>query len=336
MGASIRNDSFLPLFNLVLEDNLACAEPEERKKLTLIEFLGHKSLLNLKYSCRCHSRGRYAIGPFAIYFFDLFGLFFFKKTFSIYSEFYVYPKTFAIRKFPELRKGMLPWFGIETARASADEDEFFGVREYRDGDPIKKIHWISTARRNRLIVKQFQRQSFFSATIILNLQKDENIGEGKESVSEYMIKIAASTAKYLISRGVSLEIIAHSGEFIHIPFNKGQEHLEDIMKFLTTARAESMVSLREIFEESSSSIPDNSSVIVIMPDTEWEFLPSILLLEKRDIAVIPLVIVSSTFLHPAGTQPIARAEAIKLTPASGLHPIFFRRGDSLEEAFAYY
>lgn len=335
-GASIKNNSVLPLFNLVLEDYLPCAEPGERKRRVLIEFLGPKSCLNLKYNCPCPLRGRYAIGPFAVYFFDLFGLFFFKKTFSIYSELYVYPKTFTIRKFPELRKGMLPWFGIETTRASADEDEFFGVREYKEGDPIKKIHWISTARRNRLIVKQFQRHSFFSATIILNLQTDRNSGEGEESVAEYMIKIAASTAKYLISIGVSLEVIAHAGEFIHIPFNKGQEHLEDIMKFLTIAQPESRVSLREIFEESPSSIPDYSSVIVIMPDTEWEFLPSMLLLEKRNITIIPLIIISSTFSHPLGTQRLPQAADMHFPVTSSLRPIFFRRGDNLEDTFRYY
>lgn len=335
-GASIRNDSFLPLFNLVFEDYLSCAESGERKKQILMEFLGPKSFLNLKYNCRCHLRGRYSIGPFAIYFFDLFGLFFLKKTFHVYSELYVYPKTFTISKFPELRKGMLPWFGIETTRSNADEDEFFGVREYRDGDPIKKIHWISTARRNRLIVKQFQRQSFFSATMILNLHKDENVGEGKESVAEYMIKIAASTAKYLIARGVSLEIIAHAGEFIHIPFNKGQDHLENIMKFLTIARAESRVGLGELFEGSAQSIPDYSSVIVIMPDTQWEFLPSMLLLEKRDTVIIPLVVISSTFSRHPGTQSMPQAAGVKFAPASGLRPIFFRRGDNLEEVFKYY
>jgi uncharacterized protein (DUF58 family) len=332
---SIENNSFSPIFNLVLEDYLSCAESKDRKKLILIEFLRPKSFSNLKYNCLCPLRGRYDIGPFIIYFFDPFGLFFLKKTFYIYSELYVYPKTFAIRKFPELIKGMLPWFGIETTRASGDEDEFFGVREYKEGDPIKKIHWISTARKNRLIVKQFQRQSFFRATIILNLQKDKNIGEGKERVAEYMIKIAASIAKYLIARGVSLEIVAHTGEIIHIPFNKGQEHLEDIMKFLAIAQAESRVGLGEIFEEFSRYIPDYSSLIAIMPDTDWEFLPSMLLLEKRDISIIPFVVMSSTFLYPSDKQRILKDTGIKFTPTHSLNPLFFCRGDNLEEVFKY-
>ena len=121
------------------------------------------------------------------------------------------------------------------------------MREYRRGDPLKKIHWMVSARKNQLIVKEFQRQSFFRATIMFNLEKDDNVGEGKESVGEYTIKIVASIAKYLIDLGVSIEVISHAGEVVHIPFNKGQEHLEEILKFLTIAQTESRISLSELF-----------------------------------------------------------------------------------------
>ena len=246
---TIDNNRALPIFNFVVQDYFSCGAPEENHRRILSEYLGSRSSLKIKYNCRCHKRGKYVIGPLAVYFFDPFNLFFLKRTYYVYSEVYVYPNTFNIQKFPSLTKGVLPWFGIETARSSGGEDEFFGVREYKDGDPIKRIHWISTARKNRLIVKEFQRQSFFRATIIFNLEKDKNYGEGKESVAEYVIKIAASVARYLIERDVSLEIIAHTGQTIHLPFNKGPEHLEDIFKFLAVAQAESRVSLGEIFEE---------------------------------------------------------------------------------------
>jgi len=330
---SIKNNSFLPVFNVVLEDHLACADSQERKKLLLIEYLGARSFLNLKYKCPCPIRGKYRIGPFAVYFFDPFGLFFFKRTYYIYSELYVYPWAFRIKKLPNLVKGVLPWFGIETTRVSGDEDEFFGVREYKEGDPIKRIHWVSTARKNSLIVKQFQRQSFFRVTILFNLEKDKNFGEGKERVAEYIIKIAASIAKYLIERDISLEIIAHAGELVHVPFNKGPEHLEDIFKFLTIAQAESRVSLGEIFEEFSRYIPNDSSLIVIMLDTDQEYLQSMLLLEKKNISVIPLILVSPTFLYPFDRQNLLKDAVIRISPRSNLKPIYFCRGDNLEEPF---
>lgn len=330
---TIKNNSFLPLFNFILEDQLSCTIPEEKQKWILSEYLGARSSLKIKYNCLCYKRGRYRIGPFIVYFFDPFNLFFSRRTYYVYSELYVYPKTFNIQKFPLLRKGILPWFGIETTRVSGDEDEFFGVREYKEGDPIKRIHWISTARKNRLIVKEFQRQSFFRATIIFNLEKDKNFGEGKERVAEYIIKIAASVAKYLVERDVSLEIIAHVGEIVHIAFNKGSEHLEDIFKFLTVAQAESRVSLGEIFEEFSCYIPSESNLIVIMLDQDWEYLPAILSSQKVNISLIPLILISTTFLYPFEEQRITKETKIKLSQLLNLNPKFFSRGENLAEVF---
>lgn len=331
----IKHNGFLPLFNFVLEDYLSCASSldSERQRWILLDYLGAKSFLNLKYHCLCPQRGKYEIGPFVVYFFDPCGLFFLKRTYYVYSELYVYPRTFTIRRFPPLAKGILPWFGIETTRASGDEDEFYGVREYKEGDPIKRIHWISTARKNRLIVKQFQRQSFFRATIIFNLGKYKNFGEGKERVAEYIIKIAASLAKYLIERDVSLEIIAHVGEAVHIPFNKGTEHLGNILKFLAVAQAESKVGLSEIFEEFSRRIPNDSNLIVIMLDKDWEYLPNILLLEKRNVSLIPLILISSTFRYSFKKQEVIKDIEIKSSQVFNLNPILFSRGDNLEECF---
>jgi uncharacterized protein (DUF58 family) len=329
----IRNDGLLPAFNLVLEDNLSCAKGQEKKKSLLIEYLGAGPFLKKRYNCACPVRGRYKIGPLAVYFFDPLGLFFLKRRYQVYSELYVYPRTFSIKKFPDLIKGVPPWFGLETSRVSGDEDEFFGIREYKEGDPIKKIHWISTARKNQLIVKQFQRQTFFRATIVFNLEKDKNFGEGKERIAEYIIKIAASVAKYLIEKDISLELIANTGEMVHIPFNRGPEHLGDIFKFLALAQAESRVSLGEIFEEYSRGIPNDTTLIVIMPDTDWRYLPMMLPLEKRNISLVPLILISSTFLYPFQKQEVLKYTKIKLSKLFNFTPILFSRGDNLEEIF---
>jgi len=332
-----KNNGLLPIFNFVIDDHLACALPEEREKRVLLNYLAPKSLLNLKYNCLCPRRGKYKIGPITVYFLDPFNLFFLKRIYYLYSELYVYPRTFKVPRFPELTKGVLPWFGINTMHLSGDEDDFYGLREYKPGDPLKRIHWITTARKNKIIVKEFQRQSFFRATIIFNLEKDKNFGEGKHSVAEYTIKIAASVAKYLIEKDISLEIIAHAEELVHMPFNKGAGHLDDIFKFLAVAKAESRVSLYELFQEFSRYIPNDSNLIVIMLDQDWKYLPAMLSLEKgNNVSVIPLVLVSSTFLYSLDEREIVKDVKIKLSQAFNITPILFSRGDNLEEDFFKY
>lgn len=335
--AVLKNESPLPVFNFVLEDYLPfVGSPQDSQKRVLIEYIPANSSVNAKYNCLCPQRGGFTIGPFKAYFFDPLGLFFLRKIYHINSQLYVYPKTFRIKKFPSLVRGIVPWFGIETAHVSGDEDEFYGLREYREGDPLNKIHWISTAKTNKLIVKQFQRQNFFKATIIFNLEKEKDFGEGKESISEYIVKIAASIAKYLIERDISLEVIAHTKELVHIPANKGPEQLENILRFLSIASAESKICLTEIFEEFSHRIPNDSTLIVIMLDKDWEHILSMLPLEKRNISLIPILLISSTFLSSFDTKEVVRDVKIKLSEIFHVSPILILRQENLEEAFLKY
>lgn len=333
IAITIKNKGLLPIFHLAINDYLSCAIENERNKIVIKEFLKPKGHHIVAYRCLCFKRGRYLIGPFTFYFFDPLGLFFFKRTIPKFSELYVYPRTFPIRKFPTLKKGISPWFGIEMGRGSGDDEEFHGVREYKSGDPIKRIHWFSTARKNKIIVKQFQRQVFYRATLIFNLDKRSNYGEGKKTVVEYMVKIAASVAQYLLEHNVSLEIVAHTEEIAHIAFNKGPQHLEDTMRFLATAQAESMVGLGDIFEEFVKHFPNDSTLIAIMLDSDWELLPKMMSLHRKNISVIPLIVNANTFLPQADTQTVTHVPRAQFMQTYKIEPYFISCGDNLEEKF---
>ncbi len=333
VAAQIRNVSFLPVFNFVLEENFTCTQPNQEKKSFFVSYLGLKSSCEIKYDYLCFKRGEYKMGPFVVYFFDPLNLFFFKRIYHVYSGVVVYPQIFKIEKFPALTRSVLPWFGIETARSSGDDDEFYGVREYKEGEPVKKIHWISSARKNKLIVKQFQLQSFFGTTIIFNLEKAKNLGEGKESVAEYIIKIAASVAHYLTERGVSIELLAHIGEIVHLPFNKGQEHLENILRVLAVAQAESRISFREAFEEFARYIPNDSSLVAVMSDQDYTDLPRMVSLYSRGVSLIPLIVVSDTFLPVSDKKKVTRQTKIRISNLVNMHAKFFSQGDNLSELF---
>jgi|GEM_PF-442627 len=330
------NKTILPLFNVALEEFLSCAPSGEKNRSFLFDYLSPFSARAVKYSCVCPDRGKYTLGPFKVYFFDPLGLFFFARAYPVYSQVYVYPRVFPIYKFPRLAKGVQPWFGINTARSSGDEDEFFGVREYKDGDPIKRIHWASTAKKNRLIVKQFQNQSFYRATVMFNLEKDKDYGQGKQSITEYTVKIAASVCKYLFDSNVSIEVIAHAGEIVHIPFNRGPEHLDDIFKFLSVAMPESGVGLAEIIPEFLSYIPDDTTLIVIATVEDLGYIAQMLPLGKGNISLVPLVLLSSTFLSPSDkleNADILKDVKIHSAGLANFTPVFFTCGVNPQESF---
>ena len=65
----IKNKSFLPVFDVVLEDFLSCAYAQERQKFVMLDLLMPNSVSKLTYNCLCPQRGRYDIGPLVAYFF---------------------------------------------------------------------------------------------------------------------------------------------------------------------------------------------------------------------------------------------------------------------------
>ncbi|MFH0918098.1 MAG: DUF58 domain-containing protein [Candidatus Omnitrophota bacterium] len=333
VATQIHNVGFFPVFNFTFEDNFSGQQPNLEKKSFFVSYLGLRSSCQINYKYLCFKRGEYKAGPFIIYFFDPLNLFFFKRTYQVYSRVVVYPQIFRIDKFPPLTKSVLPWFGIETARSSGDDDEFYGVREYKDGESVKKIHWISSARKNKLIVKQFQLQSFFGTTIIFNLEKAKNIGQGKECVCEYIIKIAASVAHYLTEKGVSIELLAHIGEIVHLPFNKGEDHLENILRVLAVAQAESRISFGEAFEEFARYIPNDSSLVAVISDQDYADLPRMLSLYGRGVSLIPLIVVSDTFLPVLDKKKVIRQTKIRVSNLVNMHAKFFSQGDDLSDVF---
>jgi uncharacterized protein (DUF58 family) len=333
---NIKNKGAFPLFNIYTED-LTEDISDEKSKTTFLEYLPKKSSHKFIYELYCRKRGKYYLGPVNIYFFDILGMISFKRQYPVYSTLYVYPKTFGISRFPPLKKGNLPWFGVETRRTSGDEDEFFGLREYRQGDPIKKIHWFSTAKKGKLIVKEFQKISFYRASILFTLNKEENIGTAEESVGEYIINIASSLAKYLIEKDVSLELMAHAEQLYHFPSNKGAQYLEELMEFFASTKIESRLKITHVIQQFALSATPNSTLIIITTEKNLEMISRFLYAERYNISIILIVILSFSFDYQIALDKKdirIKNEWSNIFLNAGLKPFFVYRKDNLENIFS--
>jgi len=334
LRCQIENKGPLFIFNIIIEDSLPEGFSDEPARRFFIDSLFSAKPFLFNYGYRCTHRGIYSLLGLWVYFLDpLFGIFYLRRFYPCENNVTIFPKTFPIQFFPPLKRGHLPWYGIKTSRISGDDDEFFGLKEYRLGEMIRRVHWQSSARHNRIIVTQYQKVNFFRATILFSLEESKNYGEQEETVQEYMIRIAASVSRYLLNQNIAVELIAHDGEFVHIPSSRGSQQEENLSTFFAKARAKSKLDLGELIEEAFRYVPVDSTLIIIMLDRDWDKVIQLLPLAKRDIFFIPLVLVASTFQY--GVKDRAVLDEIKITLARkmNLQPIMFACGDNLREVF---
>jgi uncharacterized protein (DUF58 family) len=58
--------------------------------------------------------------------------------------------------------------GMAFASSVGDSEEFIGLREYRPGDPMRRIHWKSWARTGKPIVREHQEEFFVRHALVLD------------------------------------------------------------------------------------------------------------------------------------------------------------------------
>ncbi len=331
----LKNSNFLPFFGIEVNDYLPCAE-EDKERFFIFDFVKPKNSSQIEYNCACRQRGKYSIGPLKVIYSSFLGLFRIESIYGLEKVLYVYPKTFKVETVPPLTRGVLPWYGLETISASGDEDEFFGLREYKKGDPLKRIHWFSTAKKNQLIVKEFQRCNFYQVSLVFLLNRQENLGRGKKSIAEFMIKIAASLSEYFVDKDICVGLLSHAGKVRSFLPNKGRDYLDQMFKFYAEAAAESHINMREFIEEYYNLIPSDSTLFVIVSEKNIDVLIKILSLREKNVSIVALVILSCTFFSPPAEEEnvryIKENIAAKLAHA-GIKALFFERDEPLEKEF---
>ncbi|MBN9503364.1 MAG: DUF58 domain-containing protein [Armatimonadetes bacterium] len=82
----------------------------------------------------------------------------------------IYPNVLALKEFELLKQqGRLREMGIRRSRQRGLGMEFESLRDYAEGDDYRKIDWKATARRSKLIVRQFEQERNQAVIIVIDI-----------------------------------------------------------------------------------------------------------------------------------------------------------------------
>lgn len=100
---------------------------------------------------------------------DPFGLNYGATEFDNQDHLTVLPKHYPISQRFELKGGRhFQSGGVNSTWSMGESDEFVSLRDYRDGDPIRKIHWASSAKHDTPVVKEFQDEFFVRQALVVD------------------------------------------------------------------------------------------------------------------------------------------------------------------------
>ncbi len=306
---SIRNRSPLPKLWVEVRDESTL--PGHRVG-QVVPTLGPYGKYNWTAKTICRVRGEYQLGPVTVIGGDPFGLFSARRTLDARSRIIVYPDTLPVTSF-ELPIGMLSGGEAQRRRAATTTSSAAGVREYVAGDSFNRIHWASTARRDRLMVKEFEIDPLvdvwlfvdFSAAALVEragLKRVNGNGpvipRGRElppSSEEYAVVIASSLARHFIDRERALGFAAYVPHREVYQPERGTRQMMRILQALAVARSLSPYSLAQMLSLETPYFTRGTSLVIITASVEESWVNQAQIIGRRGIRPVCILLDPASF-----------------------------------------
>ena len=161
-----------------------------------------------RYEVLCRPRGIYAVGPASVVVQDPLALVEQGGPVGTADRLVVYPTVEALEGLPLVR-GQDP--SVQATRANfahSGGDDFFTLREYQQGDDLRRVHWPSSAKHDDLMIRQLEMPWQSRALVLLDHRVT---GYGDPADFEQAVRGAASVTHHLYRNGFGPVLWAGSG-----------------------------------------------------------------------------------------------------------------------------
>ncbi len=188
-------------------------------------------------------------------------------TFSAEGRLFVQPVVQRIGRVNIRPRGTRVYAGYIPARKGGSGIEFFGVREYQQGDPLKWINWRASARhRNSLFINEFEQERVADVGIILDTRRRSEVRvNGGNSLFECGVQAAAALAESFLNDGNRVGLLQYGTQLDWTYPGYGKVQRERILQSLARAEpGESMV-FEKLENLPKRLLPANSQLVLISP-----------------------------------------------------------------------
>jgi len=310
---SVRNTSAVPKLWLEVRDH---SDLPGHEASLVVDSLGPNRERVWVVRTVCRERGRFRLGPLSLTSGDPFGLFQVTRQVPQTTQIVVYPMTVDLPDFT-LPLGPMPGGDALRRRTHYVTANAAGVRDYAPGDSFNRIHWASTARRDRLIVKEFELDPLSDIWLFLDgdraVQATLPTPEPEQrpidvlwprkadrvtlppSTEEYAVTVTASLAQYFVRRNRTVGLLTYGRARDVVQPDRGERQLTKMLETLAMFRAQSRIALKDALALEAQQLPRWTTVILVTASGDMQWVLGAQALKRHGLRVIAVVIDASTF-----------------------------------------
>lgn len=217
------------------------------------------------YRLTLFRRGRYRFGPLRISTRFPLGLVRAHVTLPSRSELIVAP---------QLGRLHAAWASLLESEQIGDErqhpqrgvsdGDYYGLRPWQSGDSLRWIHWRTTAKMGRPIVRQFERRRGRDVAIVLDPWLPNEVAQRDEGLAELAMSLAATAIHDLSNRALARITLAIAGDKIKCHSGPASSAFcEELLALLAEFHPAHHDSLADCLDQALAAAPRGARFVII-------------------------------------------------------------------------
>ena len=177
--------------------------------------------------------------------------------------------------------------GVTLAASVGDSEEFVALRDYRPGDPLRRIHWKSWPKIGKPVVKEYQEEFFVRHALVLDAHANAHARQRFEEA----VSVASSFACTIETQDSLLDLLFVANKAYCFTAGRGQGQVESLLEVLASVEPSPPDSFRVLQEFVLGRAAMMSGCLCVL--LEWDDQRRQFVRRLRGVGIPTLVLVIS-------------------------------------------
>ncbi|MGD9101498.1 MAG: DUF58 domain-containing protein [Anaerolineae bacterium] len=254
-----------PLENLLLEDLIPPGLEVIDGEWRALTALQSGETIELEYTLR-GQRGFYRLPGVRATAREHLGLFSKQIRLELPNQVFILPQLHRLPQVAIRPQRTRVFAGTIPARKGGPGVDFYGVREYQPGDPLRWINHRASARyAQALFVNEFEQERAADVGLILDIRQVTNLYVNQSSMLEYAIEAAATLADAFLNRGNRVGLFLYGGSIDWTYPGYGKVQRERVLQALSRATLQKSQVFEKLAYLPTRLFPIRSQLVLVSP-----------------------------------------------------------------------
>jgi len=205
--------------------------------------------------------------------------------------------------------------------------DFHSVREYEQGESLRRVHWPTSARRGQLMVKELEDSPRDSIVVLLDCDPAGAAGEPPDSSFDTAVRAAGSILQLHATRGRSATLVTTGSDRAVVSVRSGESDFGAVLAALAATDADARHGLARSLSLDHAPIAKGGELVVVTAALEPAAATALLEFAMRRFVSVVWIDAPSWASRPTRATP----SVLRLS-ASGIPVTVVRRDDELAAA----